>query len=81
MNATRTAGVAEMYDTVGMIHAAVVKAGKIDPAAIRDFVASFKPGNGYKGILGEWYFDQEGNANFDLYKVKIVNGTKTILER
>lgn len=73
--------VAEMYDTVGMIHAAVVKAGKIDPTVIRDFVGSFKPGNGYKGILGEWYFDHEGNANFDLYKVKIVNGTKTILER
>jgi branched-chain amino acid transport system substrate-binding protein len=73
--------VAEMYDTVGMIHAAVVKADKIDPAVIRDFAANLKPGKGYKGILGEWYFDQEGNANFDLYKVKIVNGTKTILER
>jgi branched-chain amino acid transport system substrate-binding protein len=73
--------VAEMYDTVGMINAAVVKADKIDPVTIRDFVAGFKPGNGYKGILGEWYFDQEGNANFDLYKVKIVNGTKKILER
>ena len=73
--------VAEMYDTVGMIHAAVVKAGKIDPTTIRDFAAGLKPGNGYKGILGEWYFDPEGNANFDLYKVKIVNGTKTILER
>ena len=73
--------VAEMYDTVGMINAAVVKADKIDPVTIRDFVAGFKHGNGYKGILGEWYFDQEGNANFDLYKVKIVNGTKKILER
>jgi branched-chain amino acid transport system substrate-binding protein len=73
--------VAEMYDTVGMIHGAVAKAGKIDPTLIRDIVAGFKPGSGYKGILGEWYFDQEGNANFDLYKVKIVNGTKTILER
>lgn len=73
--------VAEMYDTVGMIHGAVAEAGKIDPTLIRDIVAGFKPGSGYKGILGEWYFDQEGNANFDLYKVKIVNGTKTILER
>ena len=73
--------VAEMYDTVGMIHEAVVKAGKVDRAAIRDYAAGFKRGSGYKGILGEWYFGPEGNANFDLYKVQIKDGQKTILER
>ena len=73
--------VAEMYDTVGMIHEAVVKAGKVDRAAIRDYAAGLKRGSGYKGILGEWYFGPEGNANFDLYKVQIVDGQKTILER
>jgi len=73
--------VAEMYDTVGMIHAAVLKTGKVDREAIRDYVAGFKPGSGYKGILGEWYFGPEGNANFDLYKVQIKDGKKTILER
>lgn len=73
--------VAEMYDTVGMIHAAVVAAGKVDRTAIRDYAAGLAPGNGHQGILGEWYFDAEGNANFDLYKVKIENGTKRILER
>ena len=73
--------VAEMYDTVGMIHEAVIKAGKVDRQAIRDYVAGFKRGSGYKGILGEWYFGPEGNANFDLYKVKIKDGKKTILER
>lgn len=73
--------VAEMYDTVGMIHAAVLKTGKVDREAIRDYVAGFKAGSGYKGILGEWYFGPEGNANFDLYKVQIKDGKKTILER
>jgi branched-chain amino acid transport system substrate-binding protein len=73
--------VAEMYDTVGMIHEAVVKAGKVDRKAIRDYAAGFKRGSGYKGILGEWYFGPEGNANFDLYKVQIKDGKKTILER
>ena len=73
--------VAEMYDTVGMIHEAVVKAGKVDRAAIRDYAAGFKQGSGYKGILGEWYLGPEGNANFDLYKVQIKDGKKIILER
>jgi len=73
--------VAEMYDTVGMILAAVKSAGKVDPKAIRDYASGLKPGSGYQGILGEWYFDQEGNANFDLYKVQIKGGKKVILAR
>jgi branched-chain amino acid transport system substrate-binding protein len=73
--------VAEMYDTVGMIHEAVSKSGKMEPQVIRDYVAEFKIGNGYKGLLGEWYFDKEGNATFDLYKVQIKGGKKIILER
>ncbi|MCF8112254.1 MAG: ABC transporter substrate-binding protein [Desulfotignum sp.] len=73
--------VAEMYDTVGMIHEAVVKTGKVDPKAIRDYLAGLEPGSGYSGILGDWYFGPEGNANFDLYKVQIKNGKKVILER
>ena len=73
--------VAEMYDTVGLIMAAVQAAGKVDNKAVRDYAASLKPGSGYKGILGEWYFDQEGNANFDLYKVQIKGGQKVILGR
>jgi branched-chain amino acid transport system substrate-binding protein len=73
--------VAEMYDTVGMIHEAVSKSGKMEPQIIRDYVAGFKIANGYKGLLGEWYFDKEGNATFDLYKVQIKGGKKVILER
>ena len=75
------AWVAEMYDTVGIIYDAVTKSGKVNPQVVRDHAASFKPGNGYKGILGEWYFDKEGNANFSLYKVQIKGGKKVILER
>jgi branched-chain amino acid transport system substrate-binding protein len=73
--------VAEIYDTVGMIHAAVTKAGKIDRKVIRDYAASLKPGATYKGILGDWYFDSVGNATFPLYKVQIKGGKKVILER
>ena len=73
--------VAEMYDTVGMIYEAVSKAGKANPQVIRDHVAGYKAGSGYKGILGDWYFDKEGNATFNLYKVQIKGGKKVILER
>lgn len=73
--------VAEMYDTVGIIHDAVLKSGKVDPQIIRDYAASFKAGNGYKGLLGEWYFDKTGNASFDLYRVQIKGGKKVILGR
>ena len=73
--------VAEMYDTVGLIHQAIVKAGKVDRQAVRDYAAGLKPGAGHQGLLGEWFFDQEGNANFSLYKVQIKGGKKTILGR
>ena len=70
-----------MYDTVGIIHEAVLKSGKVDPQIIRDYAAGFKHGNGYKGLLGEWYFDKTGNASFDLYRVQIKGGKKVILGR
>ncbi len=70
-----------MYDTVGMIAEAVAKAGKADQKAIRSHIAGYKPGQGYRGVLGEWYFDKEGEATFALYKVQIKNGQKVILER
>jgi branched-chain amino acid transport system substrate-binding protein len=73
--------VAEMYDAVGMIQTAVTKAGKVDRKAIRDHAVSLKPGAGYKGILGEWYFSSNGDATFPLYKVRIKDGKKVILER
>jgi branched-chain amino acid transport system substrate-binding protein len=73
--------VAEMYDTVGMIYEAVSKAGRVDSQVIRDHAAAYKEGSAYNGILGDWYFDKEGNATFDLYKVQIKGGKKVILER
>lgn len=73
--------VAEVYDTVGMIHEAVTKADKADPKVIRDHVAAFTEGSPYKGMLGNWAFDKAGDASFPLYKVQIKNGAKTILAR
>ncbi len=73
--------VAEMYDSVGMIHTAVSNAGKADRKAIRDYAVSLKPGATHKGILGEWYFSANGDATFPLYKVQIKGGKKVILER
>jgi len=73
--------VAEMYDAVGMIQTAVTKSGKADRKTIRDYAVSLKPGTGYKGILGEWYFSSDGDATFPLYKVRIKDGKKVILER
>jgi branched-chain amino acid transport system substrate-binding protein len=73
--------VAELYDVVEIIHQAVQKTGKIDRQAVRDYAAALKSGNAFQGILGEWTFDQTGEANFALYKVQIKNGQKTILAR
>jgi branched-chain amino acid transport system substrate-binding protein len=73
--------VAETYDAVGMIHAAVEKTGKVDSKAIRDFVAALTPEKPYQGILGSWYFEKTGDAKFPLYKVQIKDGQKTILAR
>jgi branched-chain amino acid transport system substrate-binding protein len=73
--------VAEMYDTVGMIVAAVDKGGKPDPRLIREHVAALSAKSPYKGLLGDWYFDKQGEASFPLYKVQIKNGQKVILAR
>lgn len=73
--------VAEMYDAVGIIYEAVVKAGKVDRQAVRDYAASLTPANPYTGILGQWTFDGTGEAQFPLYKVEIRNGQKVIVGR
>lgn len=74
--------VAELYDTVEIIHQAVQKGGKIERQAVRDYAASLKPGgNSFSGILGNWTFDGTGEVTFALYKVQIKNGAKVILAR
>ncbi len=73
--------VAELYDTVEIIHQAVAKSGKIDRQSVRDYAASMKTPGVFKGILGDWSFDASGEAFFPLYKVQIKNGQKTILTR
>ena len=74
--------VAEMYDTVEMIHQAVAKAGKVDRQVVRDFTGSLTPGGAsFQGILGTWVFDKTGEAFFPLYKVQVKNGQKVVLGR
>jgi branched-chain amino acid transport system substrate-binding protein len=73
--------VAEMYDTVGFIHLAVEKAGKVDREVVRAYAASLKAGQAYTGILGQWTFDASGEAQFPLYKVEIKDGKKVIVGR
>ena len=73
--------VAEMYDAVGMIHEAAVKAGRADAKTIRDHAAALTPEAPYVGILGKWSFDKTGDASFPLYKVQVKGGQKVILAR
>lgn len=80
-NRKADAWVAELYDSMGMVHEAVVKTGKIDRQAIRDYIAGMKKGSGYKGILGDWAFADTGDGLLDLYKVKIRGGKKTFLAK
>jgi branched-chain amino acid transport system substrate-binding protein len=72
---------AEMYDTVEIIHQAVQKAGKVDRQAIRDYATTFKPGKPFRGLLGEWVYEANGEVSFPLYKVQIKNGQKVIIGR
>jgi branched-chain amino acid transport system substrate-binding protein len=47
------------YDAVTLLAAAINKAGKTDPAAVRDAMLSIK---GHKGAEGEYNFDQNGDG-------------------
>jgi branched-chain amino acid transport system substrate-binding protein len=73
--------VAELYDTVEMIHQAALKSGKIDRQAVRDYAAGLRTSGGFQGVLGTWTFDATGEATFPLYKVQVKNGQKVILAR
>ena len=73
--------VAEMYDTVSIIHEAVNKSGKVERKAIRDHAAGLRTGIPYTGILGTWSFAANGDAVFPLYKVQLKGGQKVILAR
>ncbi|MDE2571868.1 MAG: ABC transporter substrate-binding protein [bacterium] len=65
---------AEMYDAVGMIHAAVKHTGKTDGKSIRDYIASLRRSSGYRGVMGDIYFDANGDAQFALNMARIKNG-------
>jgi branched-chain amino acid transport system substrate-binding protein len=58
------------YDAIGVLSAAINKAGSTDPAKIRDSMLSTK---GYKGAEGEYNFDQFGDG---LHGYNIVRNEK-----
>lgn len=70
---------AECYDGIGIIYEAVKQSGEVSRQIIRDYTAALAKGSGYKGILGEVYFDETGDPVFSLYKTIIVEGQKEIL--
>jgi len=58
------------YDAIGVLSAAINKAGSTDPGKIRDTILSTK---GYKGAEGEYNFDQFGDG---LHGYNIVRNNK-----
>jgi branched-chain amino acid transport system substrate-binding protein len=58
------------YDAIGVLSAAINKAGSSDPGKIRDAMLSIK---GYKGAEGEYNFDQFGDG---LHGYNIVRNEK-----
>ncbi len=58
------------YDAVGVLCAAINKAGSTDPGKIREAILSTK---GYKGAEGEYNFDQNGDG---LHGYNIVRNEK-----
>jgi branched-chain amino acid transport system substrate-binding protein len=61
------------YDAIGVLCAAINKAGSTDPGKIRDAMLSTK---GYKGAEGEYNFDQYGDG---LHGYNIVRNEKGII--
>jgi branched-chain amino acid transport system substrate-binding protein len=73
---------AEFYDTVGMIYE-LVKAnrGVVNRKALADYTRSLKQGAGYRGVMGEIYFDETGEAAWPPIIGQIKGGSWTIIRR
>ena len=69
---------AELYDTVGMILAAA-ETGHVDSETVRAHTAAYTAENPYKGILGDWSFDANGDATFPLKFIAIKNGANVLV--
>jgi branched-chain amino acid transport system substrate-binding protein len=61
------------YDAIGVLCAAINKAGSTDPGKIRDAILSTK---GYKGAEGEYNFDEFGDG---LHGYNIVRNEKGVI--
>src|SRR5262249_41569194 len=60
------------YDAIGVLSAAINKAGSTDPGKIRAAILSTK---GYKGAEGEYNFDEFGDGLHDYNIVRNEKGT------
>ena len=60
------------FDAMNLLAAAINKAGKTDPAAVREAMLSIK---GYKGAEGEYNFDKNGDGLHGYNVVKNVKGS------
>lgn len=60
------------FDAMNLLATAINKAGKTDPAAIRQAMLSIK---GYKGAEGEYNFDKNGDGLHGYNVVKNVKGS------
>ena len=67
---------AQFYDAVGVIHAAVKGSGVVDREKIRDYIRGLKKGTGYKGIMGDQWWDEKGETMLQLMIGRVIPGEK-----
>lgn len=66
----------QFYDSVGMIHTAVKQANVVNPKVIGEYVRGLKKGAGYNGVMGDHYFDENGDTLIKAFMVQILPGKK-----
>lgn len=71
---------AELYDSVYLIYAAVKDAGAVSREIINNYTRSLSVENPFRGVMGDIYFDETGEPYFQLYKTRITDGQKELLE-
>lgn len=72
---------AEMYDAVGIIFEGVKSARTVSAKAGAEYTRQLTAAKPYRGLMGDVYFDENGDPLYSLYKIKIVDGMKRILGR
>lgn len=72
---------AEMYDAVGIIFEGVKSSRTVSAKAGAEYTRQLTAAKPYRGLMGDVYFDGNGDPLYSLYKIKIVDGVKKILGR